>query len=177
METNKDKFTTFLWRVTASHMITYFLLGVIASILLNYKATFENPPMSYLMLPLNSPWVAFGPVLQVFRGIIFSVVLWFFKDIFLFTNNGWLKLWALIFGLSVLSTSGPTPGSIEGMIYTKIPIIDQLKGYFEVLPQTFLFSYFLCYWYSNPKNKWNVISIVLLSLIVILCTMGFLASK
>jgi len=169
------KFITFFWRVTSSHMITYFVMGLIASTLLNYKDFFEIPSLSCYMRPTDSPWIAMGPVFQVFRGLIFSLVLWFYKDIFLFKDYGWMKLWGLVAGLSILSTTGAAPGSIEGMIYTKVPIIDQLKGYLEVVPQTFLFSILIYYWYLKPKRIWNIISIILLSIMVLLCTLGFLS--
>jgi uncharacterized membrane protein YphA (DoxX/SURF4 family) len=175
MENTKLNFGTFFWRISSSHMISYFLLGIIASSLLNYREIFENPPLSYLMKPIDSPWVALGPVLQVFRGLVFSIVLWFFKDNFLYQRYGWLKLWALIVGLCIVSTSGPTPGSIEGLIYTIIPVTSQLKGYLEVLPQTLLFSLLVVNWYKKPKKLWNTLSIILVSIIVILCTLGFLA--
>ena len=176
MEKDKLKFGTFFWRVMSSHMISYFILGLIAFILLDYKETFENPPMSYLMRSIDSPWVVAGPMLQVIRGFVFSVVLWTIKDSFLFKEYGWLKLWGLIVGLSILSTTGPAPGSIEGMIYTKIPIVDQLKGYFEVLPQTMLFSLFLNYWYMKPKKAWNIISIALVIIIFFFSSMGVIVS-
>jgi hypothetical protein len=171
------KFGTFFWRVTSSHMISYFIMGIIASTLLDYKSAFENPPLSFLMRPTDSPWVAAGPMLQVIRGLIFSVVLWIFNDSFLLKKYGWLKLWGLIVGLSVLSTTGPAPGSIEGMIYTKIPVVDQLKGYFEVVPQTLLFSVFLNYWYIKPKKAWNILSIAMVVVIFFLCSMGLLVSE
>lgn len=177
MENKNLKFGTFFWRVSSSHMITYFIMGIIASSLLDYKEAFANPPLSYLMRPIDSSWVAIGPVLQIFRGLVFSIALWFFKDIFLFKEYGWAKLWLLIIGLSILSATGPTPGSIEGFIYTKIPVLSQIKGYFEVLPQTLLFSLFVFYWYKRPKKLWNVLSIVLVSLMVILCALGLLASN
>jgi hypothetical protein len=152
-------------------------MGIIAASILDYKEIFENPPLSYLMKPINSPWVAVGPILQIFRGLVFSIALWFFKDNFLYKKYGWLKLWGLIVGLSILSTVGPTPGSIEGLIYTKIPVISQLKGYIEVLPQTLFFSLLVFFWYEKPKKLWNVLSITLVSIIVILCTLGLVASK
>jgi hypothetical protein len=65
MENRNLKFGTFFWRVSALHMITYFVIGLIASSLLNYKEAFANPPLSYLMRPTDSLWVAIGPVLQV----------------------------------------------------------------------------------------------------------------
>lgn len=176
MENKNLRFGTFFWRVSSSHIITYFVMGIIASFLLNYEKAFANPPLSYLMKPVDSSWVAIGPVLQIFRGLVFSIALWLFKDSFLFKEYGWAKLWLLIICLSILSTTGPTPGSIEGLIYTNISVISQMEGYFEVLPQTLLFSLFVFYWYNKPKRLWNILSILLVSLIVILCTLGLLAS-
>ena len=171
MNQNKEKnvlrLSVFLWRITSSHMITYFIMGIIAAYALNYEQLFETPPLSHLMKPVDSPWVAVGPVLQIIRGLIFGIVLWFFKDSFLFKPYGWLRLWGLLVGLSVLSTTGPAPGSIEGMIYTKIPVASQLKGYIEVLPQTLLFSLLLFYWYQKPKRLWNVLSAIFVGLIVV----------
>jgi hypothetical protein len=168
METNTAGFFKFFWRITASHMITYFAMGLIALTVLDYKGSFETPPLSYLMKPVSSPWVAAGPVLQIIRGLIFAVSLWYFRRSFLEADYGWLKLWGLLVGLAVLSTAGPTPGSIEGMIYTKIPIADQLNGYIEVLPQTLLMSLGVYYWYKRPGKVWTVMSIVLVSLIVLM---------
>ena len=169
-------FGVFFWRISSSHMITYFLMGIVAVTLLDYKESFETPPLSYFMRPVSSPWVAAGPILQIFRGLILSLALWFFKDIFLFKPYGWLKLWGLIVGLSILSTAGPAPASVDGFIYTKIPAFNQLKGYIEVLPQTLLFSVFVCSWYENPKKRWDVLAIVSIIIIVALCSLGVIAA-
>lgn len=80
------RFGIFFWRVTAAHIITYFILGLIASTILDYKEIFSNPPLSYLMKPTTSPWVAAGPILQIFRGLVFSIALWFIKILFCFKN-------------------------------------------------------------------------------------------
>jgi hypothetical protein len=52
--------------------------------------------------------------------------------------------WVLI-ALGILSTFGPASGSIEGMIYTPVPIRYQLRGWLEVLPQVLLLSGLLSY--------------------------------
>lgn len=166
METKKLTFGPFFWRITSSHMITYFLAGLFAYYFLGYESLFKTEPLSNFMRPLDSPWIMAGPSLQVFRGIIFSIVLWPFTEVFLKERSGWIKLWILILGLSVLSTTGPAPGSIEGMIYTTVPIRIQFIGYIEVVPQTLLFSYLLVSWYHHPRKIWNVISVVFVSLIV-----------
>lgn len=177
MEAGNLTFGTFLWRITAAHMITYFVMGLFAVSVLDYKILFETPPLSHLMRPVNSPWVAAGPALQIFRGLVFAVALWFFKGNFLFQPYGWLKLWGLVVGLSVLSTAGAAPGSIEGLIYTEIPISYQLRGYMELLPQTLIFSVMVWYWYEKPRRIWNIVSIVLVVTIMLMSILGWLAAN
>lgn len=174
IKNKQSNFATFFWRITASHMISYFVMGLIALQFLGYERLFETPPLSFLMKPIDSVWVAIGPSLQVFRGLIIALALWYYKDVFLGKPYGWLKLWGLLVGLSLLSTVGPTPGSIDGFIYTKIPLCDQLIGYIEVIPQTFLFSIMLFYWYEKPKKLWNIIAIICITLILLLGIAGAL---
>jgi hypothetical protein len=161
-------FPVFLWRITSAHVITYTLVGIFASQFLNYQELFESAPYSSFMRPVTSSAVAVGPALQLFRGLIFSIALWPFKDIILNTRYGWLKLWGLLIGLSILSTTAAAPGSVEGFIYTSIPIQKQVIGYTEVLPQTLLFSLIVYYWYKKPKKAWNIISIVLVSIVLLI---------
>jgi len=73
------EFGTFFWRITSSHIITYFLAGIYAYTLLHYQDLFETPPFSYFMKPMNSRVVAAGPALQVIRGLIFTIALWSFR--------------------------------------------------------------------------------------------------
>jgi hypothetical protein len=78
--------------------------------------------------------------------------------------------------LSILSTAGAPPGSIEGFIYTKIPVSDQVRGYLEIVPQTGFFAIFVYYWYEKPKKAWNILSIVLVVMIILMSLLGVLAS-
>jgi len=176
MKIQEYKFGTFFWRITAAHMITYMMMGIIASSLLNYEELFSNSLIACYFRPYDSPWITAGPGLQIFRGLIFAVALWYFKENFLHTKHGWLKLWGLLIGLSILSTTGPPPGSIEGIIYTKIPIADQVKGYLEVVPQTGLFALLVFYWYEKPGKAWNIVSTILVAMIILMSLMGVLAS-
>jgi hypothetical protein len=82
-----------------------------------------------------------------------------------------------LIGLSVLSTTAAASGSIEGFIYTTIPINKQVIGYLEVLPQTLLFSLIVYYWYKSPKMAWQIISIVLVSLILLMTVMGIYMTR
>ena len=171
------EFNVFIWRLTALHMITYFIIGLLAMSILNYQEVFASGNLGLIMKPLDSPWVALGPGLQVVRGLIFAIALWPFKDIFLLKEKGWIKLWLLFIGLSILSTFGPAIGSIDGMIYTTIPIPLQLTFLPELITQSFLLSYCLYHWYQRPKKAFNILAIVLVSLILLMSTAGFLAAS
>ncbi len=174
MENKQYSFGTFFWRITATHMVSYFIMGVIASNLLNYEEVFNN---SEIFRPFDSPWIAAGPALQIFRGLVFALALWYFKESFIKVRYGWLKLWALVVGLCILSTCAAPGGSIEGFIYTKLSFTDHVRGYLEIVPQTGLFAFLLCRWYEYPKKVWNMIAIVAVSLIVLMSFMGFLAAS
>jgi hypothetical protein len=158
-------------------MATYFLIGIIAYFLFDYENLFSADILQYYMKPTSSSWVVLGPLLQIFRGLIFSIVLWPFRTIILGTKAGWLKLWGLLLGLAILSTSGPSPGSIEGMIYTQIPVKTQILYLPETIIQTALFSWIVVVWYKKPTLFMNIFFAILLSLITFFALAGFLASQ
>ena len=157
MSSNTKSFWQFSWRVIACHVVSYFIFGLFFSLIFNYKDAYVNSILSSFMKPTTSPWVAIGPSLQIIRGFVFALVLWPMKDFFINNKKGWLTLWLLFVGLAILGTTGPVSSSIEGLIYTKIPVYYQLLGLPEVLLQTFAFSYFLVYWYKHPKKVWNIV--------------------
>ncbi len=170
-EKQKGLWFQFWWRVTACHIMTYFIAGISAMTLLRYDEFFAKEIMSF-MRPIDSPWVAAGVSLQIIRGILFALVLWPVKDVFLKTNKGWLKLWLLFIGLAILGTAGPAPGSIEGIIYTRIPFLDHVRGLPEVVIQTLLFSVMLFYWYKKPARTWNVLLGIGVALVVLMSVAG-----
>lgn len=176
MNSKKREILEFFWRITSIHTIAYFIAGIFALIFMNYKEQFAVGIMSVIMRPIESPWVAVGAGLQIFRGLIIALVLYPFKDVFLSSKKGWIKLWALILGLSYISTIGPTFGSFEGYIYTKVPLQYHLLGIPETLLYTFLFTFFISLWYKKPSKVWNIASIILVSLIILMSALGLLSS-
>lgn len=165
---------TFTWRVCTAHLVTYTIAGAFAYQLLNYKALFSSPPFSFFMRPTDSAWVAAGPALQIIRGVILSFVLWPFREAFLHHKLGWLRLWFLIIGLTILSTAAAAPGSVEGFIYTTIPIKKQLTGYFELMPQTLAFSLIIFYWHKHPGKVWNIVMGTLFILFIAMSVTGLI---
>jgi hypothetical protein len=166
---NDVSFSRFSFRMTACHMVTYFVAGLLAYTLFDYRALFEAIP---IMRPIDSNWVAAGPVLQVFRGLIFSLALYPFRQVFLTEPRGWLKLWGLFLGLVIFSTAGPAPGSVEGVIYTTIPLALQLRGLPEVMLQTLALSALLVLWHQRPHRAWNIVMGILAAIVILTSLAG-----
>jgi hypothetical protein len=166
----------FIWRVASAHTIAYFIAGLFAISFLNYDELFNVGSLSF-MRSTDTPWVAAGPGLQIIKGILLGGVLYSFRSIFLETKNGWIKFWGLIFGLSYILTLSAAAGSYEGFIYTTIPLKTHFMGLPEILLYTTLFSVILWGWYKKPLKAFNITAIVFVSVIVLMSTMGVLASS
>lgn len=169
------KRSKFVLRITAAHTISYFIAGIFALIFMDYKQQFGGEIISEIMRPFDSPWVAIGSGLQIIRGLILSLIFLPFRDV-LVSKKGWIKLFGLLFGLSYFLTIGPTFGSFEGYIYTKIPFQYHLLGIPEMLIYIFLFTFSISIWYEKEKKWFNIISIILIILIVLMSFLGLLSS-
>jgi hypothetical protein len=113
-----------------SHTIAYFVAGVFALIVVNYRELFATDVISAFMRSVDDPIVALGGTsLQIFRGIIIALILLPLRKTFFEEKHGLIKLGLIIIGLSLLSTIGPTMGSFDGYIFTKIPYKYQILGY------------------------------------------------
>jgi len=137
-----------------AHTVTYFLMGLLAASFLDYAERFARPEMACWMRPVADPMVMAGPLFQPIRGLVFALVLYPLREVVFGRRNGWLILWGALVGLGIVSTFGPAPGSIEGLIYTVIPPGDQLVGWLETVTQAFLFSVLLVYWVNRGERKW-----------------------
>lgn len=147
-------FATLAAKTIVTHSVTYILMGILASWALDYRHQFAEPKTATVMRQLDDPLIIAGPLLQPVRGLIFALVFYPLQEVFFYRRNGWLLLaWTLI-ALGILSTFGPNGGSVEGLIYTTTPILTQLSGLLEVVPQAILLSAILYYWVNHPNNRW-----------------------
>jgi hypothetical protein len=170
-------FGRFFLRVSACHTVTYFVAGALAYTLLDYTTLFQSEHFECWMRPTTSRWVAAGPGLQWIRGLVFAVALYPFRQVFLEAARGWLPLFGLLLGLGILSTYGPAPGSVEGLLYTKIPPLVQLRGLAEVVGQSLAFSILLVAWYRRPHRAWGVVLYSLTGFVILLSVAGMLAPR
>jgi hypothetical protein len=133
----------FLLRAMLWHTVTYLLAGLVASRVLDYQWAFHEPVIRDYMKDFDAAGVGFGPWLQPIRGLIVGVVLLPFTETLARHKLGWLFLWGLLVGIGILSTSAAAPSSVEGLLYSRVPLWYHLFGLPEVLLQTLAFSVLL----------------------------------
>ncbi|MCI0555669.1 MAG: hypothetical protein L0287_32385 [Anaerolineae bacterium] len=173
---NQPTLGSLILKTSVAHTLTYFMMGILAFNLLDYANSYISGVLACFMRPTDSPWVAAGPALQPIRGLIFALAFYPLREIFFGKKNGWLILWWTLVALGILSTFGPVPASIEGMIYTIVPTT--VTSYVEIVPQAFLFSALLYYWVNHPEKKWlNWVLGTLFTLIFLLSVLGVLAAN
>ena len=104
---------------------------------------YQNSLSDAGMRDMNSIIVGLAPLFQIIRGLLFAIVLWMIRDVFMNKKYGWLKLWIILIILGIFNTPGTAPGSIEGFIYllpSNEPLSLQIGGMLEILIQTLIFS-------------------------------------
>lgn len=144
-----------IFKTIIIHTATYLLMGLFALYTFNYAETFSTGIMSELMRPTTDTIVMFGPLFQPIRGILFGIVFYLLRDILFTQKNGWLIIWVMLSFIGILSTFGPTPGSIEGAIYTRFSYTSLYDiSLIEVYGQALALSIGVFYWVRNPHNRW-----------------------
>jgi hypothetical protein len=169
----------YFWQIIYSHTIAYFIAGIFALAVVNYRALFETEIMSSFMRAVDEPIVALGGTfLQLFRGIIIALIILPLRKVFLEEKHGLIRLGIIIFGFSLLSTIGPTIGSFEGYVYTKMPVMYQILGYPEAIIYIMLFIGLLGFSkrYGHKKIV-TIISIIIIVLLSLMGIMGFIMAK
>ena len=169
-------FLGFSGRMIAAHFLTYFIIGFIFAIVgLNvmvYYERYPEPLVNDLFRPTSSLWVMAGPLFQLVRGFLFAVVLYPFRKVFLEKKWGWLYLWGIFLVLASLAPSSAAPGSIEGLIYTRLPVSFHLMYLPEIVLQTLIFSGLVVVWEHNQVKKLTIPLVVVFSLILLMLVLG-----
>ena len=71
------------WPITLKsivvHTITYFVMGILAFTLFDYRTNYADPHLSMLMRQTDDPWVMVGPAFQPIRGFLFGVAFYLLR--------------------------------------------------------------------------------------------------
>ncbi len=152
MQDAQPRFLPLAAKTAVCHTLTYFVMGALAFHFLHYAELIARPCSG--MRQMNDPLVMGGIFFQPLRGLLFASVFYPFRERLFAHARGWLLMgWTLI-ALGILGTFAAPPGSMEGLIYTTTPVLWQMRGYLEIVPQALLLSALLCYWVNHPGKKW-----------------------
>lgn len=155
-------------RTMVAHTVTYCVVGLIAFALFDYAALFEDPTLRAFLRQTDDPRVAAGVLFQPIRGFLFGIVFYLLRESVFAKRNGWVTAWLTLVIVGVVSTFGPAPGSIEGFIYTKLPVVGHIGGMIEVLTQSLLLSVSTVYWVKRPHIKWLTWALAILFVLALL---------
>ena len=175
MQEEQPRFLPLAAKTVVCHTLTYMLMGALAAHFLHYEQMFNQPNSG--LRPFNSVLIMLGAPLQIFRGILFASVFYLFREQLFRKPNGWLRMAWMLIGIGILGTFAAPGGSLEGYIFTTTPILVQMRGYLEIVPQALLLSALLCYWVNRPKKSLNWTLGVLYCLCIALPLLGLLAPR
>ncbi len=147
---NRGTLWGYVWRFSFVHVITYLVFGLIFTWLSGYFDYFASHDLlKDYMRSSDSIIVRLAVPIQFIRGALIGLALFPFKEIFINSKNGWLKLFGVLWVLTGIGAVITGPGSIEGFIYTRFGFGNPLIGLPEVTLQMLAFSYIFCKWESK----------------------------
>jgi hypothetical protein len=165
-------FIGFAGRMIVAHFLTYFFIGLLFYVSgLNVLTYYEQHPhqlVNALFRETSSLLVMAGPLFQLLRGLIFALTLYPFRTVFLERKFGWLYLWGIFLALAILAPASAAPGSIEGFVYTNLPISFHLIYLPEIILQTLAFAWLFVVWEKHPVKKLTVPLVVVFFLILLM---------
>ena len=164
-------------KTTLVHTVTYFVIGVLSLLFLDYGARYADPSVAVALRQTNHPLVTAGPLFQVLRGFLFGIAFYALRDLIFPKQRGWLTLWLILLIIGIFSPFSSAPGSIEGIVYSTLPLWFHFMSLPELVIQSFLLAALTHYWVNHPEKQWLTISLVILfTMIVLLVGLGILSS-
>ena len=141
-------------KTTVTHTVTYFLIGLAAYWSFDYARRFAEPGARPLLRQADEPLVMAGPLFQPIWGLLFGLAFYPLRQPLFGARAGWLPLWLVLVVVGVLGAFGPAPGSVEGVVYTTVPLRFHLGSLPEVVAQALALAALLWYWVNHPAKRW-----------------------
>ena len=152
-EMNWRTFWLFVLKVVTVHTATYFIAGQISitTILGPYVYGPKALTMYYKDPSAFGPWVLPD---QILRGILLAIALYPFRERILeLGKKGGLAIASIYLLVGQFACPGTSPGSLEGFVYTRIPIDFQFAVLPEIIGQGLALGFLLYWWESYSARK------------------------
>ncbi|MGE5141120.1 MAG: hypothetical protein ACM3JD_16755, partial [Rudaea sp.] len=69
-------------KTIGTHTVTYMIMGLLASTILDYALFFTETELNAMMRPTTDPWILIGLFFQPIRGILFGSVFYLLREPF-----------------------------------------------------------------------------------------------
>ena len=89
---------------------------------------------------------------QLLRGGVLALILYPFYDVFVRNERGWIVLFGALWGIAVIGSVEPQPGSIEGLIYTLTTATEHALTLTISAIQVLVFSVVLVHWERRNRG-------------------------
>ena len=176
----KMKTTTFssiAFKTTLVHTTSYFIVGFLAFMVFDYSVKYADPVVAATLRQTNHPLVLSGPLFQILRGLLFGIVFYSLRDTFISRQRGWIISWLTLVIVGILSPFSSAPGSIEGIVYTTLPMWFHIMSLPELLVQSFLLAFLTHFWINHPEKKWlSLLFKISFTIIILLVLLGLLSA-
>jgi hypothetical protein len=96
MNSSQPSFRSILYRTIISHTVTYFVTGVVASILLGYATRMIRPDVAPIIRKITDPILIASPLFQPFRAALLAIVFYLLRDVLFSNRKGWLIMWCML---------------------------------------------------------------------------------
>lgn len=144
MQIDTRRLWGYIGRFTIVHVIVY---TVVAALFLAAQNTLPEP--TQFAFETFLPYYPIGIISilgQILRSIILALVLYPFYDTIVRSDRGMLVLFGALWGISILGSVAPMPGSIEGVIYTEIPLLAHVIVLTVAAVEVLVFSRLFLLW-------------------------------
>ncbi len=170
-------FSSITIKTTLVHTVTYFLVGLLSFQFLDYSARYADPAVAVVLRQTNHPLVTAGPLFQVLRGFLFGIAFYALRDVIFPKRRGWLILWLVLLIVGIFSPFSSAPGSIEGIVYSTLPMWFHVMSLPELIIQSFLLASLSHYLANHPEKRWlSILFGTLFMVIVLLALLGILSA-
>ena len=170
-------FSSIAWKSMLVHTVTYFIVGLLSFLLLDYSSNYADPIVSASLRQTDHPMVTAGPLFQVLRGFLFGIVFYALRDSFFSQPRGWTTIWLVLICVGILSPFSAAPGSIEGFVYSTLPVWFHIMSLPELFIQSFMLAFLTHYWVNHPEKKWLSLSFgIVFAIVTLLAFLGILSA-
>ena len=153
IENSQPSFRSILYRTMIAHTVSYFGIGIIAALVLDYSNRMIRPDIAPIIRNISDPILIASSLFQPLRAALLAVVFYLLRGVLFGNRKGWLIMWCMLVVIGILTPFSASWGGIEGMIFFNLPLWDHIVDWPEVFAQTLLLSVILTYWVNHLKSK------------------------